>query len=270
MVYEALHNEKPFWHGVERSARILSPLLKTLGTHMYPGQNAHAIERICLDYLKNSYGSSSLYGFQNFQGHICVNRNEIAAHCPPGDMVFKPGDLITVDIVIDVLGWKADLAWTYGIEPLQPEHKKLLNTAWQASLIPLCARNDSSGKSAGRLLSQLVDQKQFQVCDRFAGHGIGREIHLPPLIAYQAELCRFPHITADLPAFCWEPIITQGNRSVERLRSGAYQTIDGKFTAQFEHMYTISPEGQLLLINLDYSDIYVSPAHERLLSSPPW
>ncbi len=253
-----------------RGARILAELFRELRSQMVIGNSGKRVEEWCIRLLSMRYGAPYLQGYKGFQGQICVNRNETAAHGRPNGEPFAANDLITIDIVIDYMGWKADLAWTYGIEPLSEDRRLLLVTAWQASLLPLYVKDyQKRGEITSRLLKELLHTSCHRLCEGFAGHGIGRELHADPVIAYEPNLCRIPYGSVSEPfIFCWEPIITAGNGQVKMLADNSYITSDGGVTAQFEHMYTASDQS-IEILNLTGNEIF-SRQPTIFRATPPW
>ena len=253
---------------MNRSAKVLATLLRRLKSQIYPGNSGVAVEKWCIEQLRTQHGHLSLQGYNNFPSQICINRNAVAAHGIPDSAPFVSGDLITVDIVIDVMGWKADLAWTYPVEPLDELARTVLNTAWQSSLLPLLhCQSADIGRDTADMLHHLLINTNCCLCRGFAGHRIHREIHAQPSVYYEKGACRIPR-PQEPAVYCWEPIITSGSGSVELHKNGiSYSTSDQCPCAQFEHMYAISSAGCAIL-NLDLCDIYT--ASNRLIATQPW
>lgn len=200
-----------------------------------------------------------------------MNRNEVAAHGVPDGVPFSPGDIVTVDIVIEYMGWKIDSAWSYGIPPVPGEQQRLINSAWQASLLPLIARmRPDPGRHAAELLQHLLSESGMRACDGLAGHAIGRELHMPPRIPYDPRICSIPSGSPQQPfVFCWEPVLTPGSSSLVQQPDGSFITADGSPTAQFEHMFRCDSRQGIRLLNLQPAQIYAQ-RDAVLRARPPW
>ncbi len=261
------------FHHQRLAAKTLGNIFRKAGARIQVGATGRQIESWCEQQLSADYGAASLKGYKGFPANICINRNTQAAHCPPNDQPFEPGDVITLDIVIDRMGWKADLAWTYAIPPLSEQRMKLLQVAWQASLLPLCVdiaqeKRQTAGKQSAELLQHLLKQNGFSLCKGFVGHSIGRDIHEEPLVPYQPEVCVFPgqNKPEEEKVFCWEPVITTGNGVVRQEPDGSYFTVDNQPAAQFEHMFLIDST-EIQILNIAKKEIQ---SGKLFHSRPPW
>jgi methionyl aminopeptidase len=45
-------------------------------------------------------------GYRNFPANVCTSVNHIAAHGIPDDYTLLRGDVITIDLTVELDGWK--------------------------------------------------------------------------------------------------------------------------------------------------------------------
>lgn len=245
-----------------KTAEILYGVFQDINTIIGPGRTGLQLQSFVLNQLNNTGAKTALRGYRDFQADISVSVNEVAAHGLPDDRKFRPGDLVTVDIAIINDGWYGDMAWTFGIPPLNVTERRLIRAAWQACMTGCLALKP--GIPIGTLGSHVINSAERlggQVVNTFCGHSIGQELHEAPLIPY-----------TNRPGFGWpvekgmvlniEPVITLGEADVELNYDGiSYSTRDRQPTAQFELTCAVSEDGIriLSLPGLAIKDILESP-----------
>ena len=77
----------------------------------------------------------------------------------------------------------------------------------------------------------------------FVGHGIGRQLHEEPQVPNYGKAGQGPRLEAGM-ALAIEPMVNMGKPGVKVLEDGwTAVTIDGSWSAHFEHTITIEPSG---------------------------
>src|SRR5579859_7555455 len=98
---------------IRRAGRIASTVLSALPSYILPGSTTKYIDGVVEQMTKELGGVPACKGYKDFPAATCISVNEQAVHCIPGNLVIKEGDVVKVDFVVDVNGWKADTARTY-------------------------------------------------------------------------------------------------------------------------------------------------------------
>ena len=81
----------------------------------------------------------------------------------------------------------------------------------------------------------LAQAEGCSVVTDYAGHGIGREMHLPPHVPHVGQPCTGPRLVPGL-ALTIEPMVNLGGPAVRTLSDGwTVVTEDGCLSAKFEH-----------------------------------
>jgi methionyl aminopeptidase len=247
-----------------RTASVLYELFSEMSGVIGPGKNGMALQRYIVNYLYEHNAQPVLRGYQGFRSDVSISVNNTAAHGIPDERNFRPGDLITVDVAIVVDGWYGDMAWTFGIPPLNVKERRLIRAAWQACIAGCLALKP--GIPLGTLGSHVISAAERlggRVVNQFCGHSIGRELHEAPLIPYTRS-----------PGYGWviqngmvlniEPVVTLGEPFVEKNGDGvSFCTRDKSPTAQFELTCAVGEQG-LRILSL--------PGHAPadILESPPF
>ncbi len=226
------------------SAGILYGLFEELSQFVSEGKTGLDVQNFALFYLKKNGAQSVLKGYNGFQADISISVNSTAVHGLPDNRTFIPGDLVTIDSSIIFEGWYGDMAWTFGIPPLNAGRRRLIRAAWQACIAGCLSLQ--CGVPLGTIGGKIIDAANglgTNVVHQFCGHGIGKELHEAPLIPYTKN-----------PGFGWkveqgmvlniEPVVTLGNVDVKmNADNGSCSTEDGSHTAQFELTCAVSKAG---------------------------
>lgn len=70
-------------------------------------------------------------GYKGYPFATCAAVNDVIAHGFPNPTPLQDGDIVTIDTVFDVDGWKGDSAWTYAIGQVDECAKRLLDVTKQ-------------------------------------------------------------------------------------------------------------------------------------------
>ena len=85
------------------------------------------------------------------------------------------------------------------------------------------------------------------VVREFVGHGIGRAMHEDPQVPNFGAAGKGPRLKAGM-VLAIEPMINAGGPEVKVLKDGwTAVTIDGSYSAHFEHTVAITKDGPLVL-----------------------
>jgi methionyl aminopeptidase len=99
--------------------------------------------------------------------------------------------------------------------------------------------------------SYVRSQGEYGIVEDYVGHGIGSAMHMPPSVPNYGRPGRGPKLVRGL-ALAVEPMITLGTIDTHTLEDDwTVVTTDGSWSAHFEHSFTLTPDGALILTALD-------------------
>ena len=225
---------------IRRSCRLVEEILKKLDNFIIPGTSTQEIERFCNLNIKKAMADSSTFNYKGFPSTICTSVNSIAVHGIPGNTILEEGDIITVDISLNLDGWHGDGARTYIVGNGNSDVLRLQKAAMSATLAGI--RASVSGKRLGDI-GWAIDKEAKKwgctVVRKFAGHGLGRELHEDPFILSYGIKDTGMRIIPGM-VFTIEPVVTLGCGKVKPLGDGwSFATNDGSLSAQYEHTLAI-------------------------------
>lgn len=227
--------------GVERVLADLSSIIR-------PGITTADLEQVALLSMKRNGVSPVLVGYEGFPNAICTSVNNVAVHGLPGSYTLSEGDILTVDVSAERDGWLADAAWTYAVGSVSNEARRLIRTAWRASLAAAAAATAGSRLGdIGAAVEAAAHNGGCTVVASCTGHGIGQALHEPPVIRHTGQADSGEPIVPGM-VINVEPVLTLGAGAVLRLQDGySYVTQDGSLSAQFEFTVAVSAESTRVL-----------------------
>lgn len=234
---------------MRKAGRIVSDCLIALNKQIKVGMTTKDIDYYVDWFLLENGATATQKGYRGYKHASCISVNEVACHGVPSKQQLNIGDILTVDIVADVNGFKADSAWTYIVGEASPHVKALVVGArkvMRAGLKKAVVGNDVS--EVGTAIEAEAKRLGLSVVTDFAGHGIGKELHeLPQVLNFKSRKSGI--ILREGMVITVEPIVIKGNASVYvSPRDGwtVYST-HKHLSAQFEHTVLITKSGHEIL-----------------------
>src|SRR3954449_12746556 len=168
---------------IAESGRVLAKTHRLLRSKARPGVTTGELDEAAERFIRSQGGEPVFKGYKGFPGSICASPNSMVVHGIPGSYRLKRGDVLSVDVGVELDGWVADAAITHPIGNVTPVAKKLLTTT-KASLFEGIGRA-RPGNHLGDIshaIQQRVERDGFGVIRSLVGHGIGRDMHEDPQI----------------------------------------------------------------------------------------
>jgi len=243
---------------IRKSGKLLEKVFLDLGFFIIPGISTQDISDFCTEIITKNNANLSLKGYKGYPSAVCTSVNSIAVHGLPGEYVLNEGDIITVDIIIDIDGWYGDGAYTYMVGTVNNDVLRLYKAAKEATFAGIKAAR--AGKRMGDIgfaISKTASRWGCSVLEELAGHGIGLSIHEDPVVLPTGEADLGLPIVPGM-VFTIEPVLTLGNGKIRTLEDGwSIVSDDGQFTAQFEHTIAIFSNHTEVLTNPELSFDFV-------------
>jgi methionyl aminopeptidase len=198
--------------------------------------------------MKDLNVASAFLGYRGYPAHICASVNEQIVHGIPGERVLKQGDILSLDVGITYGDYFSDSAVTVPVGTVSHQARKLIDVT-KASLAE-GIRNMRAGahlSDISNAVQQYVEKNGFSVVRQFVGHGIGKAMHEEPEIPNFGRPHQGPVLKPGM-VLAIEPMVNTGTWECEILEDGwTAVTIDGKFSAHFEHTVALTNNGAEIL-----------------------
>jgi methionyl aminopeptidase len=235
---------------LKRSNAMVAEVFNRLKGMIVPGVTTKELDQVAEEYILSKRGRPAFKGYRGFPATLCISINEEVVHGIPCQRRLKEGDIVSLDVGVDFVGYFGDAAITFPVGEVDPEAKRLLEVTEKALTIGI-----EKAKIGNRLfdisyaIQRWVESHGFSVVRDFVGHGIGKDLHEEPQIPNFGTPHQGPRLEKGM-VFALEPMVNEGTYEVRVLSDGwTVVTADGKRSAHFEHTIAITDdEAEILSI----------------------
>lgn len=221
--------------------RVIRPGITTM-------EIEHLFERIMAEHGAKPYTK----GYKGYQFATCASVNDVIAHGFPSGYALKDGDIVTIDTVAELDGWMGDSAWTYAIGNVSPTAEKLMRVTKECLYLGI--EQARAGNRLGDITSVIqkhAESNGFGVVRDLLAHGIGRGLHEEPSFMHVGKPGKGMRLKEGM-VFTIEPMLTEGTYFMSIDEDGwTARTLDGKLSAQYEHVIAITENGPEILTAQD-------------------
>lgn len=237
---------------MHEAGKLLAKTHREIAKLIKPGITTKEIDEFVEEFLAAHGATPEQKGFQGYPYATCASINDEICHGFPRDEKLKDGDIVTIDLVVNLKGGLADSAWTYAVGNVDEAGLRLMEVTKKALYIGIeQARVGNRIGDIGHAIQTYAEAQGFSVVREFTGHGIGPTIHEPPHIPHFGEPNKGPRLKEGM-VITIEPMLNEGDwRSKMDPNNWTARTIDGRRSAQYEHTIAILKEGPLILTDQD-------------------
>jgi methionyl aminopeptidase len=231
------------------SGAILRQVHNAIAPYVVPGASTMDLERIAVERIAALGAIAAFKGYHGFPAALCTSINQEVVHGMPNEKrILKEGDILSIDCGCIVDGFYSDAAVTYPVGQVNHATKKLLSVT-AASLEAAIEQCQVGGRlgDISAAVQDLCEAQGLGVVREFVGHGIGRAMHEDPQVPNYGPAGKGPRLKAGM-VLAIEPMINLGKPEVRVLADGwTAVTVDGSYSAHFEHTVAITKDGPLVL-----------------------
>ena len=234
---------------MRRSGIALRQVHEAVRPLVVAGASTMDLENVAAAKMDELKAVSAFKGYHGFPAVLCTSINSEVVHgIPSAKRVLADGDIVSVDCGVIIDGFYSDAAVTYSVGTPSAETKKLLEVT-EASLYKAIEQAKVGGRlgDISAAVQEMCEAEGFGVVREFVGHGIGRSMHEDPQVPNFGTRGKGPRLKAGM-VLAIEPMINAGGAGVKVLPDGwTTVTLDGSYSAHFEHTVAITKEGPLVL-----------------------
>lgn len=228
--------------GLSRSGAVVSEAIRTIASHVGPGVSTADLDAVGREVLARHGASSAPQRAYGFPGFTCISVNDAVAHgIPSPDVVLREGDLVNVDVSVELDGYWTDAGASLPVGEVSQRRRKLLRATHRAQQAGMqAARAGVPLREIGKTVSRCARRDGFRVIRSLGGHGVGRFIHEPPHVSNVPQGAERNRLWEGL-VMTIEPFLTTGATDVREDEDGwTLRTPDGSVGAQFEHTLIVT------------------------------
>lgn len=236
---------------IEQSNRIVAQALNLAKSLVAPGIKLLEIDRKIEDFIVDKGATPSFKGLYGFPRACCISVNEVVIHGIPNEYVLESGDLVSIDVGVNLNGWFGDGAITLGVDEISDTDGRLIECSKNSleKAIESIQVNMHFKELSAILESSILDYGFVPLHD-YCGHGIGRSPHEEPMIfnyIQGGKAKQGPKIKNGM-VFCIEPMVCQRDSRPRVLEDGwSVASHDGLRTSHYEHTVAIVNNKPIIL-----------------------
>ncbi|EKE93167.1 type I methionyl aminopeptidase [Helicobacter pylori] len=229
---------------LRKAGELTAQALALLEREVRPGVSLLELDKMAEDFIKSFHARPAFKGLYGFPNSVCMSLNEVVIHGIPTDYVLQEGDIIGLDLGVEVDGYYGDSALTLPIGAISPQDEKLLACSEESLMHAINSiRVGMHFKELSQILESTIVERGFVPLKGFCGHGIGKKPHEEPEIPNYLEkgvkANSGPKIKEGM-VFCLEPMVCQKQGEPKILADKwSVVSVDGLNTSHHEHTIAI-------------------------------
>jgi methionyl aminopeptidase len=233
-----------------QAGHIVAETLALLRRTVRPGISTLELDTMAEEFIRSHPGARpSFKGLYGFPKTLCTSINEEIVHgIPSAKRVLREGNIVSIDVGVQLEGLHADSATTIAVGEVSPEASRLLSVTQQCLAAGIAeARTGNHVGDIGHAVQQVAEGAGFGVVRELVGHGIGTQFHEEPQVPNHGHPKRGPRLLEGM-TIAIEPMITAGSYTTRTLPDKwTVVTADGSLSAHFEHTVAITGNGPRIL-----------------------
>jgi len=244
--------------GIRHSCHILAEIFKEVVAMVEPGITTADLEDRACKLIAQAGGRPAFKDYRTspkakaFPTALCTSLNNTIVHGPalPAKLL-RAGDIIGIDVGMDLNGYYSDMAATIAVGRISNEALHLLQTTKQALQLGIDQiKPGNTLNDIGTAIQTYVEKQGLSVVRDLVGHGVGLAVHEDPQIPHYAIAgSGLPDMTLRPGmVLAIEPMINMGGWKIKIAKDGfGFETADNSLSAHFEHTILVTINGWEIL-----------------------
>lgn len=225
-----------------KANHLVALTLEKVKSHIKPGVTTLELDAIAEDFIRSHNAVPSFKGLYDFPNAVCTSVNTVIIHGIPDGRVLEEGDILGIDIGVELDGWYGDAAFTAPVGIISEQSQSLIDCARDTLYEAIDAIEAGMRfKELSAVLEHAIVSRGYVPLRGYCGHGIGRKPHEEPSILNYVEgkANQGPKIK-DGMVFCIEPMICQKSGESKLLEDRwSVVSTDGLTGSHFEHTVAV-------------------------------
>jgi len=225
---------------IREAGFVLSETLEKLKSMIDEGVTTGELDNFARNYIRSLGAEPAFLGYMNYPASLCISLNEEVIHGIPGKRRLKKGDMVSLDLGVNVGGYFSDAAVTLPVVKVTPEREKLIRVAREC--LELGIEQAVYGNRINHISEAIYSHARangFDVVRQYCGHGVGFSQHEEPQIPNYVSRGPNPRLKPGM-IIALEPMINRGTWEVKLLDDNwTVVTADRSDSAHFEHTVAI-------------------------------
>ena len=238
-----LHAPEDF-EGMRRAGRLAAQCLDMLVAEVMPGVTTERLDDLARQFIVDHGALPACLGYRGYTKTVCISPNHVVCHGIPGERTLRDGDIVNIDVTVILDGWHGDTSRMYGVGPVAPRARRLVEVTYEALAKGLAmVRPGNTFGDIGWAIQTYVEAQRCAVVRDFCGHGVGRVFHDSPNVLHYGRRGEGAVLKPGM-FFTIEPMVNLGKSAVKVLSDGwTAVTRDKSLSAQAEHSVGVTEDG---------------------------
>lgn len=228
---------------IREAGFILSETLEKLKALVGEGISTAELDGFARDYIRSQGAKPAFLGYMNYPASLCISVNDEVIHGIPGKRKLKRGDIVGLDLGVNVGGYYADAAITLPVGRSSPQRANLIRVAREC--LELGIEQAVCGNRISNISEAIYNHARshsYEVVRQYCGHGVGFSQHEEPQIPNYVSRGPNSRLKPGM-VLALEPMINAGGWEVELLEDNwTVVTKDRSDSAHFEHTIVIQKD----------------------------
>jgi len=232
---------------MEEGGKRLHEVKMKLVEKVKVGVSAKEIDDLTGKLISELGGKPSFKMVPGYSWSTCISVNEGVVHgIPHKNIIFKDGDLVSLDLGMYYQGFHTDTSTSVAINPSK-EVEKFLNAGKEAfkRAVSIIVPNKSYIYDISDAMEEVLVKYNYSPVLDLTGHGIGKNLHESPYIPCFTSGLRIetPKIVVGM-ALAVEVMYVAGEPDLAKEKDGwTIVTADGKIAGLFEDTVIVTEKG---------------------------
>lgn len=222
--------------------------------HVKAGVTTKELDKVAYQFIISHHAIPSFLNYEGYPASICVSVNDEVVHGIPGNRKIKNGDIVSIDVGVEIHGYHSDAARTYMVGEVNPEVRDLVINTEQALYEGLSKIKEGAKiGDIGAAIEHYAHQHGLSVVEELVGHGVGTNVHEDPDVPNYGKEGTGITLKAGM-VLAVEPMLNLGERYIYLHDDDwTISTDDELPSAHFEHTVVVTKDGYKILTG-DISD----------------
>ena len=216
--------------------------------HIKPGVKTKDLDKVAYEFITRNHARPSFLNYEGYPASICVSINDEVVHGIPGERRIQDGDVVSIDIGVELHGYHSDAARTYIVGEASEEVVNLVKNT-ELALYEGLKKIHEGAKigDIGAAIEKFAHAHGLSVVEELVGHGVGTNIHEDPDVPNYGKEKTGVTLKAGM-VIAVEPMLNLGTRKIYILDDDwTIITADDKPSAHFEHTVLVTKDGYEIL-----------------------
>lgn len=227
---------------IRQSNLLVSATLAMLASELKPGISTGYLDTLAETFIRDHKAKPAFKGYGGFPASACISVNEEVVHgIPLQDDELVDGDIVSIDIGVDLNGYIGDSAYTFALGEIPLEIKQLLKVTKESLYkgIEKAIVGNRLGDISWAVQEHTEVKYKYGVVRELTGHGVGIKLHEGPEVPNYGKKGNGLKLQEGL-VIAIEPMINLGKRDIYCADDNwTIITNDGKPSAHFEHSIAV-------------------------------